>query len=156
MNVRTALLAALAVVAAACAPRRIPGTDIPSTSDNRAVFAVIEQYRAALEKRDVPAIMALVAPAYYDTAGTPDPSDDLDRDRLQKSLEQDLPKADSVKVEFTVRRIDVTGDDAQAEVFFDSYYRVKTPASTVPRRDSDLERMKLRKIDGQWRFVSGL
>jgi hypothetical protein len=156
MNVRTALLVAAAALAAACAPRRIPGTEIQNTSDNRAVYDVVMQYRAALEKRDIPAILALVAPGYYDTAGTPDPSDDLDRARLEASLNTDLAKTDSLKVEFTVRRIDVTGDEAQVEIFFDSYYRVKTPTTAVPRRDSDVERLRLKRIDKQWRFVSGL
>ena len=93
---------------------------------------------------------------YYDTAGTPDPADDLDRIRLEESLNKDLPQTDSVKLDFTVRRIDVSGDEAQAEVFYDQYYRVKTPTTTVPRRDSDVQRLKLRRIDGQWKFVSGL
>lgn len=156
MNVRTALLALAAVAVAACSPRHIPGTEIPSTTDTRAVYDVVMKYRAALEKRDVPAILALVAPSYYDTAGTPDPADDLDRARLEASLTQDLGKTDSLKVDFTVRRIDVKGDDAQAEIFYDQYYRVKTATTAVPRRDSDVQRLTLKRIDGQWKFTSGL
>jgi len=156
MNVRTALLSALAVLAAACAPLLIPGTEIRSTPDTRAVYEVVAKYREALEKRDVPGILALVAPSYYDTAGTPDPSDDLDRARLEASLNQEFAKTDSVKVAFTMRRIDVNGPDAVAEIFFDTFYRVKTPTTPVPRRDSDVQRLGLKKIDGQWKFVSGL
>lgn len=155
MNVRTALLAAAAVLAA-CAPRLIPGTEIRSTADTRAIYDVIMKYREALERRDVPAILALVAPAYYDTAGTPDPADDLDRPRLETALQQELAKAETVKAEFTMRRIEVNGDEAEAEIFYDTYYRVKTPTTVVPRRDSDVERLKLKKLEGQWRFVSGL
>jgi hypothetical protein len=156
MNVRIALLSALAVLAAACAPRMIPGTEIKSTPDSRAVYDVVMKYREALEKRDVPGILALVAPTYYDTAGTPDPADDLDRPRLEASLDQELAKAESVKANFTMRRIEVNGDDAVAEIFFDTFYRVKTPNTTVPHRDSDVQRLNLKKIDGQWKFVSGL
>ena len=156
MNVRTALLALAAALSAACSPKLIPGTEVESTRENRAVYEVVKQFRTALEKRDVPGILALVAPDYYDTAGTPDPSDDLDRARLEASLNQDLPRADSVKLEFTVRRIEVKGDEALAEIFFDQYYRVKTNTVTVPRRDSDVQRLKLKKVDGQWKFVSGL
>ncbi len=155
MNVRTALLT-LAALAAACAPPRIPGTEIPSNPDTRAVYDVVAKYRQALENRDVQGILALVSPAYYDTAGTPDPADDLDRARLEKSLSEELPKADNLRVNFTLRRIDVKGDDAQAELFFDTYYRVKTPTVTIPRRDSDVQRLRLKRMDGQWKFVSGL
>lgn len=156
MNVRTALLTAAAVLAAACAPRLIPGTEIRSTADTRAIADVIAQYRKALEARDVQGILALVAPSYYDTAGTPDPADDLDRAGLQAALEKELSRTETVRAAFTLRNIVVNGDDAQAEIFFDTYYRVKTPTTVVPRRDSDLDRLKLKKIDGQWKFTSGL
>jgi hypothetical protein len=156
MNARTALLALLAALAAACAPRLIPGTEIRATSENRAVYDVVLKYREALEKRDVAGVLALVSPAYYDTAGTPDPADDLDRARLEASLNQELPKADSVKLDFTLRRIEVSGDEAQAEIFYDAFYRVKTNTTVVPRRDSDVQRLRLKKIDNQWKFVSGL
>jgi hypothetical protein len=33
---------------------------------------------------------------------------------------------------------------------------VKTPGGAVPRRDTDLQRMKLRKLNDAWKFVSGL
>jgi hypothetical protein len=155
MNVRTALLAAVALLAA-CGPRLIPGTEIQSNADTRAIYDVVMKYREALEKRDVQAIAALVAPAYYDTAGTPDPADDLDKPRLEASLARELGKTDSVKAEFTVRRIEVNGDEADAEIFYDTFYRVKTANTAIPHRDSDLQRLKLRRIDKQWLFVSGL
>jgi hypothetical protein len=155
MNVRATALAAL-LAASACAPRYLPGTEIDNTQDTRAIYEVVLKYREALEKRDVDGILALVAPSYYDTAGTPDPGDDLDRARLEASLREDLPKADSLKVDFTLRRIDVHGDEAQVEIFFDQYYRVKTSTVSVPRRDSDVQRLRLKKIDNQWKFVSGI
>jgi hypothetical protein len=155
MNVRTALLAVVAL-AAGCKPSLLPGTEIPSTSDTRAVYDVLQAYRTALEKRDPKAVLALVAPTYYDTAGTPEPGDDLDRAGLEASLAKDLPRTEGEKVDFTIRRIEVSGDEAVAEIFYDSYYRVKTPNTMVPRRDSDVSRLRLRRLDGAWKFVSGL
>ena len=155
MNLRTALLAALAL-AAGCKPSLLPGTEIPATADTRAVYDVLLAYRSALEKRDPKAVLALVAPSYYDTAGTPEPADDLDRAGLEAALEKDLPRTEGDRVQFTIRNIVVDGDDAQAEIFYDSYYRVKTPNAIVPRRDSDVTRLRLRRIDGAWKFVSGL
>jgi hypothetical protein len=157
MNVRATVLAALlAASASACAPRYLPGTEIESTKDTRAIYELVVKYREALEKRDVDGVLALVAPSYYDTAGTPEPGDDLDRARLEASLREDLPKADSLRIDFTVRRIDVNGDEAQAEIFFDEYYRVKTATVTVPRRESDVQRLHLKRLDNQWKFVAGL
>ncbi len=156
MTNRTLLLAAGLLSTIACSPHRIPGTEVRDTPDNRAVFEVVRTYREALEKRDAPAVLALVAPSYYDTAGTPDPSDDLDRARLAQTLPEDLSRTDRLKLDFTVRNIEVKGDEAQVELFYDQYYSVRTPAGQVPRRDSDVHRMKLVKIEGAWKIVSGL
>lgn len=155
---RRAVLAASVCVAlcAGCRPSRIPGTEIESTKDTRAIFGVIQSYREAMERKDAPAVLALVAPDYYDTAGTADPSDDLDRARLEAAVTDDLARTESVKLDLTVRRIDVKGDTAEAEVFYEAWYRVKTPAGVMPRRDSDIHRMRLKQIGKDWKFTSGL
>jgi hypothetical protein len=156
MTIRTGVLALVTLAAIGCSTRRIPGTQIASTPDTRAVFDVVQAYRQAMEKRDAPAVLALVSPGYFDTAGTNDPADDLDRAGLEASLAKELARAEGVRLDFTIRRIEVSGDQAQAELFYDSYYRVQTPAGPVPRRDSDVHRMKLQKIEGAWKFVAGL
>ena len=74
---RPALAAALAL--AACVPPRIPGTEIEDTSENRAVYEVIREYGAAMQRKDAAAVLALVSADYFDDAGTPDPSDDLEQ-----------------------------------------------------------------------------
>jgi ketosteroid isomerase-like protein len=156
MTPRTALASSLALAALACGPHRIPGTEVRDTKENRAVYDVVQGYRQAMERKDAAAVLALVAPTYHDTAGTLDPSDDLDRARLEQTLPADLARADAVKLDFTVRRIDVKGDEAQVEVFYDQYYRVKTATGEVPRRDSDIHRIRLVRMDGAWKIASGL
>ncbi len=156
MTIRTALIALITLAAAGCAPRRIPGTNLESTTDSRAVYDVVQAYRQAMEKRDAAAVLALVAPTYFDTGGTPDPADDLDRAGLEAALAKDLPHAEGVRLDFTIRKIEIAGDEAQAELFYDSYYRVQTPDRVVPRRDSDVHRMRLQKIGGVWKIASGL
>jgi ketosteroid isomerase-like protein len=157
MTPRTAVLAlALAAAVAGCSPKRIPGTQIESTPDTVAVHDVVRSYRQALEKRDVQAVLALVAPTYFDTAGTSDPSDDLDRAALEAALAQDMARAEGVRVDFTLRKIDVAGEDAEAELFYETYYRVQTPGGPKPRSDSDIHRIKLKKLGGDWKIVAGL
>ncbi len=149
------LVLALAVLAA-CAPRRIPGTDIRDTGDNRAVYDVIHAYQQALERRDAAGVLALVAPDYFDNAGTPDPADDMDRARLEKTLPADLAKLEGVRLELTIRDISAQGDAATAEVFYEGYYRVHTPSGAVPRRDADVHQLHLKKVNGEWKIASGL
>jgi hypothetical protein len=155
MSLRTALLALLAL-AAGCKPSLLPGTEIPETKDTRAVYEVLAAYRTALQNRDPKAVLALVAPSYFDNGGTPEPADDLDRAGLEASLQKDLPRTEGERLEFTIRKIQVSGDDAFAEIFYDSYYRVKAGSAIVPRRDSDVSRLHLKRIGDYWKFVSGL
>ncbi len=153
----TRIALALGVVTVlACSPHRIPGTDVRDSPENRAVFGVIQTYRAAMEKRDAASVLALVAPDYLDNGGTPEPGDDLDLTRLQQTLPQDLAKAQDIKLAYTIRKIEVHGDTAEAELFYDEYYRVQTPAGGVPRRESDIHRMKFVKVEGAWKIQSGL
>jgi len=155
MTSRPAILLALAF--AACAPRLLPGTEIEETRDTRAIYDTLVAYRDAMNRRDAGAVLALAAPDYFDDAGTPQPQDDVDRAILEKRLPEDLGKLETLRLELTVRRIEVQGDKAVAEVFYDGWYLVKTPVGKdVPRRDSDLHRMALRKVQGRWLFTNGL
>lgn len=157
MKLRTVVLALAGLAMLACAPKRIPGTTIEDSADTRAVFEVVEAYRKAMEQRDAAAVLALVAPTYFDTAGTPGPADDLDRAQLEAALTQDLARTEALRLELTVRKIEVKDGQAEAEVFYDAYYRVQTPSGTaVPKHDSDIHRMKLQKIEGDWKIVAGL
>jgi hypothetical protein len=154
-----ALLAALALGSAVgCAAARLPGTEIPSTPETRGVRDTLESYRVALEKRDAAAVLALAAPEYYDTAGTADPADDLDRATLEKHLPKDLAALEALKVTMTLRRVDLDekGTTAQAEVFFEQFYRVQTPNGLVARRDADVQRFRLKRAGEKWLFLSGL
>jgi ketosteroid isomerase-like protein len=148
------LLLSLGVVA--CSPKRLPGTDIRETPDTQAIYAVVEAYVNALNARDAERVLAHVAPDYLDDAGTPEATDDLDRAQLERAIVEDLGRVDSSKLALTLRKIEVEGDTAFAEVFYDSYYRVRTETGMVPRRDSDVNRIRLRRVEGEWKISSGL
>jgi ketosteroid isomerase-like protein len=145
----------LLVLTMACAPKFLQGTEIRDTPDTRAIANQLEAYRQAMEKRDPQAVLALVAPSYFDTAGTPDPGDDVDRAGLEQRL-QDLTNVTALRLQLTIRDIQVKEDKGEAEVFFDQYYRVKAPNGPVARHDADVHRLTLRKIDGAWKFTAGI
>jgi ketosteroid isomerase-like protein len=144
------------LLAAACTPARIPGTDIADTRENHAVYDVIDEYVKAMNKRDAEAVLALVAPDYFDDAGTPDPGDDLDRERLEKSIRRDLSRVETERLNVSLRKIEIQDGVAFAEIFYDNYYRVQTPAGPIPRRDSDVHRIRLKKLNGKWMISAGL
>jgi ketosteroid isomerase-like protein len=146
----------LAVVTLACTPPRIPNTTIPDTPDTRAVLKVVEEYGVALQQKDAAALLALVAPTYFDDAGTTDPADDLDHAALSAALPGDLARLKGLRVEIVVRSLEVAGDTAVAEVFSDTWYQVTVKDGTVPRRDTDVHRMRFVRLQGGWKIASGL
>ncbi len=150
------LLLLLAVAGAACSPKLLPGTDIRDTKDTKAIFGVVQEYVRAMNARDAAAVLVQVSPDYFDDAGTPEPADDLDRERLEKALAEDLAKVDATKLALTLRKIEAQDDTAFAEVFYESYYRVQTPSGPVARRDSDVHRIRLKRIAGAWKISGGL
>jgi ketosteroid isomerase-like protein len=153
---KTLALAVLLALAAACGPRLLPGTQVKETADTRAIYDVIARWVKAMNERNAPGVLELVSDDYFDDAGTPDPADDLDRAALEKAVVTDLARVEGSKLGVTIRRIDVEGEAATAELFYDSYYRVQTPAGAIPRRDSDVYQLRLKKAAGAWKISGGL
>jgi hypothetical protein len=150
-------LSLLAVVAlVGCASRRIPGTEIRDTPETRAIVATIDQYRQAAERRDAQAVLALVSPTYFDDAGTPDPADDLDYAQLRAVLPEHYERLTAVKLGIGVREVEVSGDKATANVFYDGHYRVATSTGEAAKSASDVAQMRFVRDGGAWRIASGL
>ena len=147
---------ALAVVALGACTRNIPDTEILDTADNRAILAVIDQYRVAYERRDAAAVLALVSRSYYDDLRSNDPGDAVDYDHLKKSLPEAFQRIAATRLEIGVRQIETKGNVATVDLFFDTRYRIITPRGEVAKRDSDVNRMTLKREDDTWRIASGL
>jgi ketosteroid isomerase-like protein len=151
--VKRALLALIALAAVVgCGPHRIPGTDLEDTGDTRAIIDTISKYNAALEARDANAILALVDPEFRDNAGTLDPTDDIDIERLRTVLPQRLAKLQDVAVRIEIKTIDVKGDHAQAVYTWVSQFKLNGKART----ESDIKRMELRRRADGWKILSGI
>jgi len=146
----------VSLVAAACGTRRIPGTDILDTADTRAIVALIDHYRAAAERRDAAAVLSLVSHRYFDDAGTPDPSDDVDYELLSKRIAGDYAKVTALRLEIGVKQIEVENERATAYVFYDEHYRIATRAGEVAKQATDVHRMRFVREQGVWKIFSGL
>ncbi|MCY1015374.1 nuclear transport factor 2 family protein [Pyxidicoccus sp. MSG2] len=141
---------------AACAPKRIPGTEIQDTNDTRAILKVMEQYRSALEARDAAAIQALLTKDFREDAGTPsEPDDDLTAANVGPYLENLFKALQSPKVELDVRRVEVGENVAAAIYYWKASWRMPG-LSSKPQRESELEQMVLRREDGTWKILSGI
>lgn len=146
----------LALTLTACGARRISGTEIPDNRDTRAIVAVIDEYRKAVEARNAEAVLALVSSSYFDDAGTPDPADDLDREQLGRALPRHMQQLTSVRLGIGVKQVDVKGDTATANVFYDGHYRVATAGGETAKQANDVAQMKFVRENGKWLIASGL
>lgn len=149
------LALAFALAAVACAPRRIPGTEIEDTQDTREIIGVMERYRSSLEAKDAEAILELVSPKFNDNAGTSNPADDLSYEALKTQLPERVAQLEDVKLDVNVRKIAVEGDRAQLVYYYNSSYRLPK-LSSRPQSDSDLQMMEFERTDGKWRILSGI
>src|ERR1044071_3894793 len=72
---------------AGCATHYIPNTDVEDNDDNRKVIAFCEKYRHAVEERNVPLLLDMASPSYYEDGGNVDATDDMDYAGLREYLE---------------------------------------------------------------------
>lgn len=150
-----ALLIIPLLLATACASRHIPGTEIADTDDSRAILAIMERYRSALEAKDGKAIQSLVSEDFREDGGTESQDDDLTYANLPDHMASLFQKMDKPKVEISVRRVDVQEDVATAIYYWNASWRMPS-LTTRPQSDSELEQMVLKRIKGEWKIASGI
>jgi hypothetical protein len=151
---RSALLACL--LAAACSHAKLPGTNIRDDPQNRAVLELFGRYKQALEARDATAILALVAPGYSETGDPARGIGPADRAGLQQRLQAELAKVTGVRLEATIKELEVKEREARLDYFQVVRYAVATPAGEKWKSESDDVRMRFVQIDGEWKITSGL
>jgi hypothetical protein len=103
-----AAAAALALGAVGCSKAYIPNTDVEDTSENRQVILFCEQYRHALEDKNVGQLLKMMSPAYFEDGGNTKNEDDADYDRTREFLTGDFLKAAGIRYEIRYRRVTFT------------------------------------------------
>lgn len=151
---RRAVLACL--VAAACSHNTIPGTSIPDNPQTRALLDVFGRYKNALEARDATAILSLVAPTYSDPGDPGRGMPPVDHPHLQQKLQTDFAKVTGVKLEATIKDVQIKDDEGRLDYFQVLRYSVATPTGEKWKSESDDARMRFVKVNGEWKIASGL
>jgi hypothetical protein len=107
---RPALFLALAVALGtiACSKAYIPNTDVEDTSENRQVILFCEQYRHALEEKNVGQLLKLMSPTYFEDGGNTRNEDDADFDKVREFLTGDFLKTAGIRYEIRYRRVTFT------------------------------------------------
>jgi hypothetical protein len=143
----------------------IPGTEIPDTDENREILRTLERYRVAFVRRDAAGILATAHPSYYDTAGTDDPDDDIEYERLGPMLRERMAQIDSIRFTMDYLEINVVDDRAVVKVWIDASFRL-TPiidsesgevrVEAEHSRKQDHSMFELLREGAAWRITKGM
>ncbi|MEE8409141.1 MAG: hypothetical protein V3T05_06025, partial [Myxococcota bacterium] len=140
-----------------CAHTFIEGTQIKDTEDSRALLAVLDIVRAAMEARDPEAILAVVSKDYFEDSGTLDAADDYGYQELStKILPESLAATKEIHVTFQIYEIVVADDRAHADIRYASRTHIMLPAGPLWDTHREFNRVEFAREDGAWRIVSGL
>lgn len=151
------LLALLAVTA--CTTKYIGNSRVEDTAENRAILQVVEQYRRAMDDKDVQRILELTTDDFFEDPGTPgDPSDDYDKIGLRTRLEATFAKVEEQRLRIDVRKIQIVDDGKRAfvEYRYDLRYRLNLPNASEWRDATDLSRISMKRQDGDWKITGGI
>jgi hypothetical protein len=142
----------------ACAPRKIPGTDIDDTADTRAVMALFSEYRKAVESRNAKAIVELCDESFSDDGGSADPEDDLTYGSLEQQLNARFARVQDVRLEMSIRKIEVDDELNMARVTYSYTLNFRMPQySARTQSETDIKQMTLVRVGKeQWKIVSGI
>ena len=151
-------LIAVAVVAVGCTPKKIPGTELDDTDDTRAILDVMEKYRTALEKRDAQQIISLAHESFKDDGGSANPDDDYDYHDLYTKLPETLKRLGDIRLEFNVRKIELSDDSENARATYTYTQSYLLPGLQAKRQsDTEIKQMIFKKVDKNvWKIVSGV
>src|SRR5579863_7656885 len=103
-SMRTLLLLAVLVLTG-CAKTFIPNTDVLDTSENRKVILFCEQYRHAVEEKNVGQLLKLASPAYHRKSVGNSNDEDVDYVSLKEFLTTTFLQTDAIRYEIRYRKV---------------------------------------------------
>jgi hypothetical protein len=149
---------AVGLIEVACTREVIPNTDVEDTDFNRGVVEFCEDYRHAVERRNVALLLRLADERYYEDGGSTDTSDDLDYAGLKAYLEGKFREVKSIRYE--VRYRDVTrgrNDEVFVDYTYSASYKIPTPKGDVWRRRVADNRLELKPYaHGAYKILAGM
>src|SRR5690606_17999299 len=99
-----------------CSKQFIPNTDVEDNAFNRRVIEFCEEYRRAVERRNVGLLLKLADQRYYEDGGNIDAADDLDYAGLKEYLTNRFRSTKAIRYEIRYRRV---GHGRNEEIFVD-------------------------------------
>ncbi len=169
--IRTLVLIAC-ITACAHQGHYVPGSRIPWSEPNKSVLDACEEYRLAVERADVDALMLMADKQYWEDSGTPSGSDDYGYEGLRQVLMTRLTHAADIR--YSVRYMDVKqscGSElrnpdekhgvpacrANVAILIDASFTITDAFGKPKRMDKrDQNELSLEWDGHRWLFLSGM
>ncbi|MEM7136451.1 MAG: hypothetical protein AAF500_07730 [Myxococcota bacterium] len=113
----------VALAASGC-KKKIPNTTVDDTPANRGIINFMENYRRAVEERDVGALLAMAHPQYLDDNGTPTGDDDIDYRALRIKLASWRERVTDVRYEIKYRTVGGEMDRIMVDYRYSASFRI--------------------------------
>jgi len=152
------LFTVLAIVGLGCghSMSTIPGTKVADTDENREIIRAVERYRLAVERKDIPGLVAMASPNYWEDSGTPSGRDDYGYAQLKEVLLGHFQRADSIRYSMKYVGIKHAGARAHVDVLIDASYSIQTPRGLERYDMRDQNELVLEHDGTRWLFLSGM
>ena len=126
------------------------------TESNRALLEMLDEYRRAVEDKNVEAIVRLLDESFADDGGTADMSDDMEYANARQKLEERFARIHDLRLQMNFRKMERS--KAQPDIYFVTYsYMLSFAMGDKKKQDSDVKQMRVRKTkDGAWLILSGI
>ncbi|MCL2724616.1 MAG: hypothetical protein FWD69_09295 [Polyangiaceae bacterium] len=119
-----ALLSCAQIGTFGCSKTNIPHTDVEDTSENRKVISFCEDYRKAVEEKDVARLLKMASPRYFEDGGNTNPEDDLDFSGLKDYLTSTFLKTQAIRYEIRYRVVAKDEGKVFVEFSYSASYRI--------------------------------
>jgi len=158
MSLRVLLACAVVAVSlASCTTHYIPNTDVEDTEDNRRIIDFCEQYRHAVESRNVPLLLKLADPRYYEDGGNADSSDDMDYDGLREYLEGQFNQTRAIRYEMHYRRVMASNHKSLfVDYTYTASYKIPSPSGDLWRRKVSDNRLEIVPVGESFKILAGM
>jgi len=138
----------------------LPLSSVPSTKANREVMQFMEQYKNAIEQHSVTAVMNLVAPDFYESAGTSNSKDDYGYSKLEEKLQKAFERIKNITLRYHVQKIEYNNNLVLVYYYFNEHVLAEFPVGEEWMAGSDVNRLVLRvkspSQGGGYEILSGL
>ena len=140
-----------------CATHYIPNTDVEDNDENREIIKFCERYRHALEEQNVPALLQMASPRYYEDGGNIDPADDIDFEGLREWLNGRFQDTRAIRYEIRYRRIEPGERDRMYVLFtYTASYRIPGIKQEEWRHTVADNRIELVHDDTTFKIIAGM